>query len=236
MIQEGRISMLLKKWEDLPDCMHTPEVQRYYIMLQHKPFDLLFKRLFDIVVSLILIVLLSWVMGLIAIWIKCDSKGPVMFRQTRITTGGKEFRIFKFRTMVTDAEKLGTQVTVSHDARITKSGHVLRKFRLDELPQLFNVLAGDMSFVGTRPEVPRYVAQYTPEMWATLLMPAGITSEASIRYKDEDRLLQEAENPDQTYVEAILPEKMKYNLHYIRQFHLWRDFKIMVMTVFAVLR
>lgn len=228
--------MLLKNWEDLPDSMRTPEVKKYYMILKHKPFDLLLKRLFDIVVSLLLIILLSWLMGMIAIWIKCDSKGPVMFRQIRITTGGKEFRIFKFRTMVTDAEKLGTQVTVGQDPRITKSGRFLRKFRLDELPQLFNVLAGDMSFVGTRPEVPRYVAQYTSEMWATLLMPAGITSEASIQYKDEDRLLEGAENPEQTYVDIILPEKMKYNLQYIRKFRFWRDLKIMVQTVVAVLK
>ena len=137
--------------------------------------------------------------------------------------------------MVTDAEKLGTQVTVGEDPRITRSGHVLRKFRLDEIPQLFNVLAGDMSFVGTRPEVPRYVEQYTPEMWATLLLPAGITSEASIRYKDEAKLLEEAEDADRVYVEQVLPEKMKYNLTYMKRFQFWRDIKIMFDTVFAVL-
>ena len=159
-----------------------------------------------------------------------------MFRQVRITTGGKEFRIFKFRTMVTDAEKLGTQVTVGQDPRITGSGHFLRKLRLDEVPQLFNVLAGDMSFVGTRPEVPRYVEQYTPEMWATLLLPAGITSEASIRYKDEDALLNGAEDVDRVYVEQVLPEKMKYNLNYLREFSFWKDIAIMFETVIAVLR
>lgn len=228
--------MLLKKWADLPESMCIPEVEEYYTILKHKPLDLFFKRLFDIVVSAILIILLSGVMLVIAVWIKCDSKGPVMFRQTRITTAGKEFRIFKFRTMVTNAEALGTQVTVGRDPRITRSGHFLRKFRLDELPQLFNVFAGDMSFVGTRPEVPRYVNQYTPEMMATLLMPAGITSDASIRYKDEDRLLEGAENPDQTYVEVILPEKMKYNLDYIRHFRFLRDLKIMAETVIAVIK
>ena len=159
-----------------------------------------------------------------------------MFRQVRITTGGKEFRIFKFRTMVTDAEKLGTQVTVGQDPRITGSGRFLRKLRLDEVPQLFNVLAGDMSFVGTRPEVPRYVEQYTPEMWATLLLPAGITSEASIRYKDEDVLLNGAEDVDRVYVEQVLPEKMKYNLNYLREFSFWKDIAIMFETVIAVLR
>lgn len=227
--------MILKKWERLPEHMHTPEVAEYYGILKKKPLGLFCKRLFDILVSLVLIVLLSPVMAGISIWIKLDSKGPVMFRQTRITTVGREFRIFKFRTMVTDAEKLGTQVTVGRDPRITRSGHVLRKFRLDEIPQLFNVFTGDMSFVGTRPEVPRYVEQYTSEMWATLLLPAGITSEASIRYKDEDKLLEAAEDVDRVYVEQVLPEKMKYNLDYMRQFRFLRDIKIMFDTVFAVL-
>ena len=228
--------MILKKWEQLPDNMRIQQVEAYYTILRKKRAGLAAKRLFDIVVSLLMILLLSPLMLVIAIWIKCDSKGPVMFRQVRITTGGKEFRIFKFRTMVTDAEKLGTQVTVGQDPRITGSGHFLRKLRLDEVPQLFNVLAGDMSFVGTRPEVPRYVEQYTPEMWATLLLPAGITSEASIRYKDEDALLNGAKDVDRVYVEQVLPEKMKYNLNYLREFSFWKDIAIMFETVIAVLR
>ena len=228
--------MILKKWEQLPDNMRIQQVEAYYTILRKKRAGLAAKRLFDIVVSLLMILLLSPLMLVIAIWIKCDSKGPVMFRQVRITTGGKEFRTFKFRTMVTDAEKLGTQVTVGQDPRITGSGHFLRKLRLDEVPQLFNVLAGDMSFVGTRPEVPRYVEQYTPEMWATLLLPAGITSEASIRYKDEDALLNGAEDVDRVYVEQVLPEKMKYNLNYLREFSFWKDIAIMFETVIAVLR
>lgn len=227
---------MLKQWEKLPDVMRTPEVAEYYRILKKKPLSLFLKRLFDILLSLILIVLLSPLMLFIVIWIKCDSRGPVMFRQVRITTAGKEFRIFKFRTMVVDAEKLGTQVTVGQDPRITRSGGFLRKLRLDELPQLFNVLAGDMSFVGTRPEVPHYVEQYTSEMWATLLLPAGITSEASIEYKDEDRLLEGAEDVDRVYVEEVLPEKMKYNLRYIKRFQVLRDFVIMVETVIAVLK
>lgn len=227
---------MLKQWEKLPDIMRTPEVAKYYRILKKKPLSLFLKRLFDILFSLILIVLLSPLMLFITIWIKCDSKGPVMFRQIRITTAGKEFRIFKFRTMVVDAEKLGTQVTVGQDPRITRSGRFLRKLRLDELPQLFNVLAGDMSFVGTRPEVPRYVEQYTPEMWATLLLPAGITSEASIEYKDEDRLLEGAEDVDRVYMEEVLPEKMKYNLRYLERFQVLRDFVIMIETVIAVLK
>lgn len=227
---------MLKQWEKLPDVMRTPEVAEYYRILKKKPLSLFLKRLFDILLSLILIVLLSPLMLFIVIWIKCDSRGPVMFRQVRITTAGKEFRIFKFRTMVVDAEKLGTQVTVGQDPRITRSGRFLRKLRLDELPQLFNVLAGDMSFVGTRPEVPHYVERYTPEMWATLLLPAGITSEASIEYKDEDRLLEGAEDVDRVYMEEVLPEKMKYNLRYLERFQVLRDFVIMVETVFAVLK
>ncbi len=227
---------MLKQWEKLPDVMRTPEVAEYYRILKKKPLSLFLKRLFDILLSLILIVLLSPLMLFIVIWIKCDSRGPVMFRQVRITTAGKEFRIFKFRTMVVDAEKLGTQVTVGQDPRITRSGRFLRKLRLDELPQLFNVLAGDMSFVGTRPEVPHYVERYTPEMWATLLLPAGITSEASIEYKDEDRLLEGAEDVDRVYVEEVLPKKMKYNLRYIERFQVLRDFVIMVETVIAVLK
>ena len=228
--------MLLKEWNKLPASMQTPEVRKYYDELRRKPLDLFLKRLFDIVVSITLIHLLWIPMVFIALWIKHDSKGPVFFRQIRITTGGKEFKIFKFRTMVVDAEKLGTQVTAYQDPRITKSGRFLRKFRLDELPQLFNVLTGDMSFVGTRPEVPRYVEAYTPEMWATLLMPAGITSEASIQYKDEDRLLEGAKDPDKVYVEQILPEKMKYNLNYIRKFHFINDLAIMIKTVLAVVK
>lgn len=227
---------MLKQWEKLPDIMRTPEVAKYYRILKKKPLSLFLKRLFDILFSLILIVLLSPLMLFITIWIKCDSKGPVMFRQVRITTAGKEFRIFKFRTMVVDAEKLGTQVTVGQDPRITRSGRFLRKLRLDELPQLFNVLAGDMSFVGTRPEVPHYVEQYTPEMWATLLLPAGITSEASIEYKDEDRLLEGAEDVDRVYMEEVLSEKMKYNLRYLERFQVLRDFVIMIETVIAVLK
>ena len=227
---------MLKQWEKLPDIMRTPEVAKYYRILKKKPLSLFLKRLFDILFSLILIVLLSPLMLFITIWIKCDSKGPVMFRQVRITTAGKEFRIFKFRTMVVDAEKLGTQVTVGQDPRITRSGRFLRKLRLDELPQLFNVLAGDMSFVGTRPEVPHYVEQYTPEMWATLLLPAGITSEASIEYKDEDRLLEGAEDVDRVYMEEVLTEKMKYNLRYLERFQVLRDFVIMIETVIAVLK
>ena len=183
-----------------------------------------------------LIVLLSPVMLILAVAIKLDSPGTVMFRQVRVTQYGKEFRIFKFRTMVQNAQQLGTQVTVKGDSRITRMGHFLRKCRLDELPQLFNILLGEMSFVGTRPEVPKYVSRYTPEMMATLLLPAGVTSQASIQYKDEDRLLENAQDADKTYVEQVLPGKMEYNLKSILEFSLWKDFKTMIDTVVAVVR
>ena len=168
--------------------------------------------------------------------IKLDSEGPVLFKQVRVTSYGKKFKIWKFRTMVNNADKIGTQVTTKDDSRITRVGHLLRKVRLDELPQLFNVLAGDMTFVGTRPEVPKYVECYTDEMKATLLLPAGITSRASIEYKDEEKLLQIAENADTVYVQKVLPEKMKYNLREIERYSFWRDIETMICTVFAVIK
>lgn len=192
--------------------------------------------MFDLILSCVLIVLLSPVMLILAVAIKLDSPGTVMFRQVRVTQYGKEFRIFKFRTMVQNAQQLGTQVTVKGDNRITRMGHLLRKCRLDELPQLFNILLGEMSFVGTRPEVPKYVSRYTPEMMATLLLPAGVTSQASIQYKDEDRLLENAQDADKTYVEQVLPGKMEYNLKSILEFSIWKDFKTMIDTVVAVVR
>lgn len=181
-----------------------------------------------------MIIVLSLFMLLIAIVIKADSKGPVMFRQIRVTQYGKRFRIFKFRTMTANAETIGTQITTQNDARITKTGRFLRKYRLDEVPQLFNIITGDMSFVGTRPEVEKYVDYYTTEMMATLLLPAGITSEASIRYKDEEKLLENAEDADNTYFEKILPEKMEFNLEAIKQFCFITDIKTMFRTVHRV--
>ena len=176
----------------------------------------------------------------IAIWIKLDSEGPVFYRQERITTYGRTFRIFKFRTMVKDADKMGAAVTQQNDPRISKVGHKLRKVRLDELPQLINVLIGDMSFVGVRPEVAKYVNRYTDEMYATLLLPAGITSPASIEYKDEDEVIEKHKGSgrsiDDIYVEEILPDKMKYNLKYIKEFSVINDIKIMIRTALAVIK
>lgn len=227
---------MLRKWENLDEWMRQPEVKEYYDLLSKKKVSLFFKRVFDLLIAVILFIILLIPMILIAVYIKTDSKGPVFYRQRRVTRYGKEFRIHKFRTMVVNAEQIGTAVTVGEDPRITKAGHFLRKTRLDELPQLIDVLEGTMSFVGTRPEAVKYVEQYTPEMRATLLLPAGITSEASILYKDEAELLENAEDPDRTYVGEILPAKMKYNLNSIRNFSLLSDLKTMFATVGAVLK
>lgn len=227
---------MLRKWENLDEWIRQPEVKEYYDILSKKKGSLFLKRIFDILIALILFIILLIPMIIIAVYIKTDSEGPIFYRQRRVTAYGKEFRIHKFRTMVTNAEKIGTAVTVGEDPRITKAGHFLRKTRLDELPQLIDVLEGTMSFVGTRPEAVKYVKQYTPEMRATLLLPAGITSVASILYKDEAELLENAADPDKTYVEEILPEKMKYNLQSIRDFSLINDLKTMFATVGAVLK
>ena len=221
-------------WEKLPPQMQTEAVKPYYEILQKKQIGLIFKRSFDIVVSIIMLLILSPVFLVLAIAIKLDSKGPVFYRQVRVTQYGKEFRIFKFRTMVTNADKIGSQVTVGGDSRITRVGKVIRECRLDEIGQLLNILGGSMTFVGTRPEVPKYVEKYTPEMWATLLLPAGVTSEASIRYKDEAALLDAAEDVDATYIQDVLPGKMKYNLRSIQEYSFFKDIETMFQTVFAV--
>lgn len=227
---------MLRDWDKLPKNMQTKAVRLYYDRLKKKKFSLALKRIFDIVVSAILLVLLSPLLMIISILIVTDSKGGVFYRQERVTQYGRVFRIFKFRTMVANADKIGTQVTVSNDSRITKIGSKLRNCRLDELPQLFNIFLGDMTFVGTRPESVHYVKHYTPEMMATLLLPAGVTSEASILYKDEAELLDQADDVDKVYIEKILPEKMKYNLESINKFSFIREIGTMVRTVVAVIR
>lgn len=226
---------MLRKWADLPSFMKCDEVKEYYDILSGKKVSLFFKRVFDIIVAFIMLVILALPMLVIALLIKIDSKGPVFYRQERVTSYGKKFRIHKFRTMVNNADKLGSTVTVGGDARITKIGSKLRDLRIDEIPQLFDVLSGNMSFVGTRPEATKYVEQYTNEMKATLLLPAGITSEASIRYKDEAFLLEAADDVDRVYVEDVLPGKMRYNLKSIREYGFWVDIATMFRTVFAVL-
>ena len=227
--------MILKRWEDLPEQMRTEEVRPYYDALAKRKAGLVAKRLFDIVVSAIMLVVLAPVFALVAIAVKLDSPGPVFFRQVRVTQYGKTFRIFKFRTMVNNADKMGAQVTVGNDARITRVGKVIRECRLDEIGQLLNVLAGTMTFVGTRPEVPKYGAAYTPEMMATLLLPAGITSETSILYKNESSLLDQAEDVDDVYINQVLPGKMRYNLYGLENFGFWFEIRTMFRTVFAVL-
>ena len=228
--------MLVKKWKKLPPEMQNEAVRPYYEKLRKKNFSLFWKRCFDFFVSTLMLLLLSPVFIILAIAIKIDSRGPVFFRQERVTQYGKKFRIFKFRTMVNNADKMGSQVTVSNDMRITRVGKFIRKCRLDEVSQLIDIWRGTMSFVGTRPEVPKYVERYTDEMLATLLLPAGVTSEASIKFKDEDELLKDAENVDDTYVEVVLPQKMEYNLQSLKKQGFWRDIGTMFKTVFAVLK
>lgn len=227
--------MILKSYQKLPEDLQNEEVKRYYDILAKKKVNLFLKRIFDIIMSFILLVILSPIFLVLSIWIKLDSKGPVFYRQERITTYGKKFRIFKFRTMVQDADKKGSLITLGQDTRITKIGSKIRKCRLDEIPQLINILKGDMSFVGTRPEVTKYVDKYTDEMKATLLMPAGVTSKASIEYKNEDEImdtfLNKGEKVDDIYIEHVLPEKMKYNLEYIEKFSLLEDIKICIKTI-----
>ena len=227
---------MLKKWDNLPDFMRTEEVRPYYNILRQHQFSLLLKRLFDILIAIVLVVVLSIPMIIIAIMIKIDSDGPVMFRQERVTTYGKHFRIHKFRTMVNNADKLGSGVTIENDSRITKVGQKLRNLRLDELPQLFDVLSGNMSFVGIRPESVKYVEQYKPEYYATLLLPAGITSEASIQYKDEAEMLVNAEDIENIYLNKILPQKMAVNLNNISRFSLFNDFSTMLKTIYYVVK
>lgn len=227
---------MLREWEKLPKFMQTEEVRPYYDSLRKKKISLALKRGFDIFAACVMFVVFSPIFLAISIMIVRDSEGGVFYRQERVTQYGRKFKIFKFRTMVTNADKLGTQVTVSNDSRVTKVGKKLRKYRLDELPQVINVILGDMTLVGTRPESLYYVKKYTPEMFATLLLPAGVTSEASIKYKDEAELLDQADDVDKVYVEKVLPEKMKYNLESIKQFSFLQDMGTMIKTVFAVIR
>lgn len=227
--------MLVKEWNKLPDFMQVDEVRPYYEILRHKKLQLILKRIFDILASIALIIILSPVLLFFSVWIKLDSKGPVFYRQERITQYGKVFRIFKFRTMVVNADQIGNLVTSKNDSRITKVGEKIRRFRIDELPQLFNVLLGDMSFVGTRPEVKKYVEQYTPDMYATLLLPAGITSLASINFKDEDEILErytsQGLETNEVYVKEVLPLKMKFNLEAITSFHFIKELGVMINTL-----
>ena len=225
---------MLIKFDKLPKEIQNKKVKEYYDILNKKRFYLFLKRLFDILMSLILLIMLSPIFLVIAIMIKIDSKGPVFYRQERVTKYGKIFKIFKFRTMVIDADKKGSLVTKNNDDRVTKVGNKIRNSRLDEIPQLFNILTGDMSFVGTRPEVKKYVDKYTDEMMATLLMPAGVTSRASINFRDEAKIMDkfiDKMNVDDIYVKKILPRKMSYNLEYLKKCSIIEDIKLCIKTV-----
>lgn len=221
----------MKSFDKLPKQFQCEEVKYYYDILSKKTGSLVLKRITDLIFAVMLIVVLIIPIIIIAVAVKATSKGPVFYRQVRVTTYGKNFKILKFRTMVENADKIGSLVTTDSDSRVTKVGRFLRKYRLDELPQIFNVLSGSMSVVGTRPEVTKYVEQYKPEYLATLLIPAGITSLASIMYKDEEKLLSSEQDVDKVYIEKILPEKMKYNLQYTENFGFRSDLKLMLKTV-----
>lgn len=229
--------MELRPWQLLPDEMRTKEVRKYYNILMKHRMWLKMKRFLDVIVAGIMLAVLIIPMGVIALAIRLDSPGPIFFRQARVTQYGRIFRIYKFRTMVDNASKLGSAVTVDNDVRITKVGAFLRKYRMDEFPQLFNILAGDMTLVGTRPEVPKYVKKYTKEMYATLLLPAGLTSRTSIAYKDEDKLLGEAvdeESTDNIYLNEVLPAKMRYNLESMKHFGVKTDATVLWDTFASV--
>ena len=221
----------MKSFDKLPKQFQCEEVKYYYDILSKKTGSLVLKRITDLIFAVMLLVLLIIPIIIIAVAVKATSKGPVFYRQVRVTTYGRNFKILKFRTMVENADKIGSLVTTDSDSRVTKVGRFLRKYRRDELPQIFNVLSGSMSVVGTRPEVPKYVEQYKPEYLATLLIPAGITSLASIMYKDEEKLLSSEQDVDKVYIEKILPEKMKYNLQYTENFGFRSDLKLMLKTV-----
>lgn len=221
----------MRAFEKLPQQFQCEEVRHYYEILSGKRGGLIAKRITDIILAVIMLAVLIIPIIVIAFAVKLTSKGPVLFRQVRVTKYAKRFKILKFRTMVENAEQVGSLVTSEGDSRVTKIGRFLRKYRLDELPQIFNVLSGNMSFVGTRPEVVSYVERYSPEYYATLLMPAGITSLAAIMYKDEEKLLDSEGNVDETYIKKVLPEKMKYNLLYTENFGFFSDIKLMLKTV-----
>ncbi|MBU5613391.1 sugar transferase [Geomonas azotofigens] len=194
------------------------------------------KRGFDILFTVPGLVLLAPLFAFVAVWIKLDSSGPVFFRQVRVGQNGRPFRIYKFRTMCMEAEARGRQITVGEDPRITASGRLLRKYKLDELPQLINVLMGDMSLVGPRPEVPRYVSLYPDSVRDVVLsVKPGITDRASIEYRDENKVLGAAADPDRAYVEEIMPVKLGYYVRYVQERSLWIDIKLVFATLWALL-
>ena len=193
-------------------------------------------RFFDFILSLVGLVVLALIFIVLAIWIKIDSKGSVFYKQVRVGQNGIDFGLFKFRSMVVDADKKGLITVGGRDPRITRSGYFIRKYKLDELPQLINVLVGDMSLVGPRPEVRKYVDLYTDEQQKVLSVKPGITDYASIEYMDENEILGKSSDPEKTYIEEIMPEKIKYNMKYINNKNLFEYFKIILLTVLKIVR
>ncbi|MBR0447564.1 MAG: sugar transferase [Clostridia bacterium] len=213
--------------------MRNEKVREYYDFLKKKKLSLFIKRAFDLFASSVALIILSPIFAVLAIMIKLDSPGPVFFRQERVTQYGKRFYIHKFRTMFHDSE--GSQITVGQDNRITRVGNLIRSSRLDETAQLIDVVCGHMTLVGVRPEVPQFIEYYTDEMMATLMLPAGVTSLASIYYKDEGQMLDDVEDVDKVYGERILPQKMYYNLKGMKSFSFLSDIGIIFKTIFAIL-
>lgn len=200
------------------------------------PKSLVSKRIIDIICSFIGLVLLAPFLAMVATFIKCASPGPVFFRQTRMGQFGRPFRIYKFRTMCIDAETQGAQVTTGDDPRLTGVGRVLRRYKIDELPQLFNVVLGEMSLVGPRPEVPRYVAAFKKDYEQILKVKPGITDYASLEFKDESELLEMAENPEKKYLDEILPVKIELYKKYLREQSFFNDIRLILLTIAAIVR
>lgn len=224
------------RYQELPDCMKNETTQYYWEILHKNKVSFAFKRAFDVSVSLILLICLSPFFLLLALAIKIDSRGPVFYRQVRVGRYNQDFKIFKFRSMVSNADKIGLAITTGNDPRITRMGKIIRKCRLDEISQLLNVLNGTMSLVGPRPEVRKYVDAYKPEYLATLLIRPGVTAEASIRFRNEDEMLARGDDPERIYIEEILPIKMELGLEYLKHVSVFHDMKIMIQTVSAVVK
>lgn len=194
------------------------------------------KRLFDIIASGLGLIVLSPLFAVLAVWIKCDSKGPVFYRQVRVGRNNRDFRIYKFRSMRPDSDRLGLITVGGRDPRVTRSGYYIRKYKLDEFPQLINVFLGDMSLVGPRPEVRKYVDMYTPEQMRVLSVRPGITSLASLRYRNENELLAQAEDPDRCYVEKVMPDKLAIDLEYVPKANLLTDIRLIFATIASIIK
>lgn len=227
--------MYVKQFEKLPTAFQKSEIKPYFDYLQTRRGSLIAKRVIDIFVAILVLTVLSPIMLLSALLIKITTKGPLFYLQERVGLYGKPFHIYKFRTMVVNADKIGAQITVGErDPRITRVGRILRTTRIDEFPQMLNVLKGDMTIIGTRPEVPRYVKEYSDEMMASLLMQPGASGVASIAYRYENEMLKDKEDPEQYYIQTILPDKMRINLDYLKKFSIWQDLWLMLRTVGCV--